>query len=248
MDSFFTHYSEVVDDLINLVFDYCCIPHNQAGTQHPYPETRPEDMVSVLAALTGEAIQYRMGLFDGKTYKGEPNGVVSDSAFEKRLFGEAFRLEHVPPEDCALGLFRQLLEEQNYPVDQGCDLVDFSRTCDFIPPTSSGYFPVTTGPEHYPDLPPLQANYDLRETVSVLTERCSPPEDPDEARYLLCMGALAKVVVNAMNDLPPTPALTLACETMIAAAKTTPYLPGQRPRQLQVMKVLAFFVPKYWLN
>ncbi len=187
-----------------------------------YSGKDPRESIGVAASLAGEAVWHRLGFANDPDLNLAPGKSLAFPLLGDYLLGGEDDLKNVPYTDSPLGPLRSLLEEAQYPLEEGPRLLDFACAYRGLHYSPEEPLLLTLPFEEGPQKPALKAALDLREKVVALAEKIIE-ESPDEARYLLTVAALAEILDKSRESLSPVIALTIACQTLLAVAKTAPF-------------------------
>lgn len=183
----------------------------------------PRETIAVAAGLAGESIWHMASFGDRKQIV--PGVVLNDPYAHMALLDKGETLADAPESFSPLADLRRLLEKDRYPVEEGPNLRRFLAAYKgrYLSPVD----PLCLALSHAdsPRLPILKANVDLREELDLLAASV-PDEQPIEARYMLSLAALAKMIVKNRDSLPTSLALAIACQTLLATAVTMPFRSG----------------------
>jgi len=179
-----------------------------------------EDLVSALAAATGEACLRQVGQVNIDDPASIPGSRVLSDAVNGALCADQTDWEKAPPETI-YGIIHHYALVGGYAASAFPPMGEVFRT--FIEglagETEWGWVPLSTPPANRPIVRPLQAAHDLRGPLEAIwTEHRVPPA----YRAGVCALALAKALAVVKEAIDPKIAVRTALETVNAMAKTVP--------------------------
>ena len=182
----------------------------------------PEDAISSAAALVGEACLRAAGHFDVAEHGFAPGQHIFSDTVNELLSGDRLDLDELPP-DSVFGHLRDLLPGLAFAVRALPPLKPmfrrFALAAGTTAPERWGWVPLSVPQRHLPKLMPLSAAFELRSRIEAIY---NDHEVAEAERAGCAVGALVKVMNAVGGALPPTVALTLACETILGIAKSCP--------------------------
>ncbi len=179
---------------------------------------RYDDVVAVLASITGEAAIVAAGI-DIERLAATPGGGLMGPAINGILTGDTDDLAAVPPDSIVGILVRELVPDTVSP-----DVFDLKRLYVHVASNVGnapwGYVTTTVPADHQPSVMPLRVAFELRETVH---RAQAAAELPATARHVPCAYALAKGLKLARSQGADADILAvLALEVTFSMAKMVP--------------------------
>ncbi len=167
--------------IYGVAYDYCLKNQKKEAIN-------PLNLLSSLAACTGEAALWAAGLFVNGVPTTEPLASIEDTRAESVLLGDSFE---PPPGEAAQTIFGVMLRDMfcfNLSTEHAPSLEEirapFQKQNSFL----LERFPLAVDELFRPSILPLVASFDLREKISALTEKVTFCH-PLSARWLGCTEA-----------------------------------------------------------
>ena len=199
---------------------------------------RSEELLSALAAVTGELVLRAAGVFDVYSHDFAPGRRVLSTATNQILFNDTADWAGVE-RTSTFGAIRSVVAGSD-PRCWGAscfpDIAAVLRLFAETQPTreSWGWVPLSAAPEHRPRLQPLMAAYELRPVVFE-----TPLLRDADPKHVITIGALAtiKALLLTKGSIAPEVALSIVFETINGMSKTAPMTLGHMKQVEEGMAV-----------
>jgi hypothetical protein len=218
-------------------------PHNDPGkaieelvgavhgiAENPPGRYRCEDLISAIAAFTGEAVMRQAGDFDFDHHTLTPGQPVFSLKVNGLLSGDRSEWPEIPVTSVFGAIHNILPNHPSHPWPResfpnvGKVYERFAAARHGGVSKDWGKAALSVPPSHYPSegMPPLRAAYDLRRSVG---KQWQSQGVSAEAIAAVAQFSLLKIMTLVRAQIEPKIGLLLAFETINSMAKTAPVLP-----------------------
>jgi hypothetical protein len=185
---------------------------------------RPENLLNVTAAVTGEFCIRVAGEFDADRHSFFPGSRIESDKVDQLLFAGQKDWATLP-ETTIFGTIRDGALHRGYVASDFPALTDILRqpvegaTTNGVPARPSGRVPLNIGRHRLPKLSPLQEAFLMRELVLIqMSNWGASPND----QALICARATAMLLGFVKDAIDPKIALQIAFATVSGMAKMAP--------------------------
>ena len=180
---------------------------------------RVEDYLTVLGAMTGEAVILASGIVELESSDIAPGSALFGDELNRLLTGDTTDLEQVPS-DCVVGvLLAELVPGVVKRAAFGSMEDLYRRVAAGVGSVPWGAVPVDVVPDNQPTVLPIQVAYDLRPAVDGAMLALRESETP---RYVVCAVALADAIKQTRGAIDPKVAVNIALQVVFGTAKMMP--------------------------
>ena len=190
---------------------------------------RCEDFISAAAAFAGEVCMRKAADFDFDNHSFTPGQRIFSQKVNIFLSGDLTEWRDVPIDSAFGGLYNVLTRsfEIAWPPETFPSIAEiyenFAKSRGHgAPPVQWGYVPLTVSPDHFPQMPPLRAAFEIRRLALAISGQQPIPVDVLRG---VSLGCLIKTLIVTRSAIGKGVAIRLAMETINGMAKTAPVLP-----------------------
>jgi len=199
--------------LVNVIYERAC-----AYVMGPDKRIHVEDLLSALAAVTGEACLRAVGEVPIESHAFTPGSMVFSEAVNRVLCDDARSWPEAPADSVFGVLYREAVAASYDPAAFPPLPEVFALLAKGVGATEWGWVPLSTK-DGRPFVMPIRAAFELRAKVTeALNVFAIPPGD--QAR--VCAYALAKALAAVREAIDHEVALSISVETVNGMAKTAP--------------------------
>ena len=180
---------------------------------------RVEDYLTVLGAMTGEAVILASGVIDLESSDVAPGSGLFGDEINRLLTGDTADPELVPPDTVVGLLVAELVPSVVKRTAFGSIEELYRRVAAGVGSVAWGTVPLEVRPENEPTVLPIQVAYDLRPAVDAGMLALRASQAP---RHVVCAVALADAIKQTRGAIDPNVAVSLALQVVFGTAKMMP--------------------------
>ena len=180
---------------------------------------RVEEYLTVLGAMTGEAVILASGVVDIESSDFVPGSGLFGDQINQLLTGDTADLVSVPPDTVVGVLVAELVPGAVKRTAFGSIEDLYRRVAAGVGSVPWGTVPLEVPPDNQPTVLPIQVAYDLRLAVDGAMLALGAPHTQ---RHIVCAVALADAIKQTRGAIDPNLAVGLALQVVFGTAKMMP--------------------------